>query len=263
MRICSESLRIYSDYTEYSYNRNYKNLYISDLKHLYLPLKFKIMSDYIPKTDAEFNVWQFNIIDIVSENATAWGIPAEEITSLKAAQARWAAAYEKANNKQNRTAADVTTKKEVGGDFIKEIRNTVQQWLARNPKVTDADRVRMDITVRSNSHTPVPAPESFPVGSVDFSLRLQHTISFFDQASAHSNAKPEGVAGCEIYLKVDGEAPKSVEEMIFQGTCSASPFVVKFDASKAGKIAWYWLRWVNRKGETGPWSTTVSAMIVG
>jgi len=221
------------------------------------------MADYIPKTDAEYNVWQFNLIDILSENATAWGIPAEVVTSLKANQTRWTAAYDKASNKQNRTAADVVTKNEASDDFTKAIRDTVQQWLVRNPKVTDADRVRMGITVRSNSHTSVPAPESFPVGSVDFSVRLQHTISFYDQASAHSNAKPEGVTGCEIYLKADGEAPKSVEEMNFQGTCSASPFVVKFDATKTGKIAWYWLRWVNRKGETGPWSTMVSAMIVG
>ncbi len=221
------------------------------------------MSDYIPKTDAEFNIWQINLIDILSENATAWGIPAEVITSLNAAQARWTAAYDKASNKQNRTAADVITKNEAGDDFTKVIRDSVQQWLVRNPKVSDADRVRMDITVRSNSHAPVPAPESFPVGSVDFSVRLQHTISFYDQASAHSNAKPEGVTGCEIYLKADGEAPKSADEMHFQGTCSASPFVVKFDATKTGKIAWYWLRWVNRKGETGPWSTVVSAMIVG
>ncbi len=139
----------------------------------------------------------------------------------------------------------------------------VQQWLARNPKISDADRVRMDITVRNNTHTPVPPPESFPVGTVDFSVRLQHSISFYDQASAHSNAKPEGVTGCEVYLKVDGDAPKSVDEMHFQGTCSASPFVLKFDTSKAGKTAYYWLRWVNRKGEAGPWSNTISAMGVG
>ncbi|MDR3653968.1 MAG: hypothetical protein P4L34_13485 [Paludibacter sp.] len=139
----------------------------------------------------------------------------------------------------------------------------MQQWLVRNPKVSDGDRVRMGITVRTTTHTPVPPPSTMPVGSVDFSLRLQHTISFYDQASAHSNAKPEGVTGCEIYVKVDGEAPKSVEEMNFQGTCSASPFEVKFDSSKAGKTAWYWLRWVNRKGEAGPWSTPISAMIVG
>ena len=221
------------------------------------------MADYIPGTEAEYYVWQFNLIDILVENATDWGIPPEVITSLKAAQTRWTTAYEKANNKQNRTAADVIIKEETGESFIKEVRNVVQQWLVRNPKVSDGDRVRMGITVRTNTHTPVPPPSTFPVGSVDFSFRLQHTISFYDQASAHSNAKPEGVTGCEIYLKADGEAPKSVEEMNFQGTCTASPFVVKFDSTKAGKTAWYWLRWVNRKGEPGPWSLPISAMIVG
>jgi hypothetical protein len=221
------------------------------------------MADYIPKTDAKYNVWQSNLIFIILENATAWGIPEEVVALLQAAQANWNAAYDKASNKQNRTLADVVTKNEAGDDFTKAIRDVAQQWLVRNPKVTDGDRVRMGITIRSNSRTPVPAPESFPVGSVDFSVRLQHTISFYDQASAHSNAKPEGVNGCEIYLKADGEAPKSVEEMNFQGTCSASPFVVKFEAAKIGKIAWYWLRWVNRKGEAGPWSPVVSAMVVG
>jgi len=221
------------------------------------------MADYIPLSDAKYNTWQFNLIEILIVNATAWGIPEDVITSLKAAQARWAAAYEIASNKQNRTAADVITKNEAGEEFTSAIRDTVQQWLARNPKVSDADRVRMGITVRSNSHTPVPPPSTSPVGSVDFSRRLQHTISFYDEAAGHSNAKPDGVIGCEIYLKVDGEAPKSVEEMNFQGICTASPFVVKFDSTKAGKTAWYWLRWVNRKGESGPWSIVVSAMVVG
>jgi len=221
------------------------------------------MADYVPQTDAEYNVWQFNLIKFLSENATAWGIPGEVIASLTVVQAHWTRAYDKASNKQNRTSADVVTKNEAGNEYTKEIRDTVQQWLVRNPKVADADRVRMGITVRTNTHTSVPPPSTFPVGSVDFSLRLQHTISFYDQASAHSNAKPAGVIGCEIYLKVDGEAPKSMEEMNFQGTCTASPFTVKFDATKAGKIAWYWLRWINRKGEAGPWSVVVSAMIVG
>lgn len=46
------------------------------------------MADYIPQTDAEFHVWQINLIDILSDNATAWGIPEEVITSLKATQTR-------------------------------------------------------------------------------------------------------------------------------------------------------------------------------
>jgi hypothetical protein len=221
------------------------------------------MADYIPSNDAEFDIWQGNLIEVASANAESWGIPADTVTAAKAKQTTWVSAFAKASNKQNRTQADVIAKNEAEEDYVKTLRALVQQWLARNPKVSDADRVRMDIPVRKSTNTPVPPPESFPVGTVDFSVRLQHTISFFDQASAHSNAKPEGVSGCEVYLKVDGDAPKSVDEMNFQGTCSASPFVLKFDAAKAGKTAYYWLRWVNRKGEAGPWSTTISAMVVG
>lgn len=221
------------------------------------------MSDYIPSIEADLNVWQFNLIEFITANATAWGIPPEEVAALKASQARWTAAYDKASNKQNRTAADVQTKNDARASFTKDIRDMVQQWLARNSKVTDADRVKMGINVRTGSHTSTPAPETFPIGTIDFSIRMQHSITFYDQMSAHSNAKPEGVSGCEVYMKIGGDAPKSVDEMHFQGTCSASPYVVKFTAAQAGNTVYYWLRWVNRKGETGPWSTVISAMIVG
>ena len=221
------------------------------------------MGDYIPRTEAEFNNWQVNLVSIVTENATAWSIPAEQVTALVALQTTWTTAYAKASNKQNRTAADVLVKNKAGDDFKKGLRNFVQLWLARNPLVADADRVRMVITVYTGSRTPVPAPDTAPIGTIDFSVRLQHVITFYDQEAAHSNAKPKGVSGCEIYLKVDGDAPVSVDEMQFQGICSASPFVQKFKPAQVGKTAWYWLRWVNSKGETGPWSIPVSAMVVG
>ena len=57
------------------------------------------MADYVPLTDADFNVWQFNLIEILSLNATAMGVPADVITSLKASQARWTDAYDKTSNK--------------------------------------------------------------------------------------------------------------------------------------------------------------------
>lgn len=102
-----------------------------------------------------------------------------------------------------------------------------------------------------------------PVGIVDFSMRLQHSISYYDEASAHSNAKPAGVHGWEIFMKVDGEAPKDVSELTYVATNTASPYVVKFDGNKVGKTVYYWLRWVNMRGEAGPWSVAVSATIAG
>jgi len=221
------------------------------------------MPDYVPTTDAGFDTWQESVVSTSETHATEWGIPEATISSLRSKQTAWATAYGKASNKQNRTSADVTEKNDALDDYKKIIRGFVQQWLAVNPKVSDSDRTRMGLNIRSGSRTPIPVPDTYPIGTIDFSIRQQHTITFYDQTAAHSNAKPAGVHGCEIFMKADGEAPKNSDELVYLGTCTASPYVVKFDANKIGKTSYYLLRWVNTRGETGPWSTMISAMIVG
>lgn len=221
------------------------------------------MSDYIPKSDADMNVWQGNLVEIIEPNATAWGIPNDDFGVLKEKQNTWAAAYAKASNKQNRTSADVLAKGNAGADYKKAIRSFVAQWLANNSKVSDIDRTRMGLTVKSGIRTATPTPTTSPVAFIDFSMRQQHTIHYYDEASAHSNAKPEGVHGCEIYMKVDGDAPKDASELMYVATCTAAPYLIKFDGNKTAKMVYYWLRWVNTRGECGPWSIAASAMVVG
>jgi len=221
------------------------------------------MSDYIPKNDADMNMWQVNALEIVEQNLIPWSIPAEDFDGLKKKQVVWAVSYAKASNKQNRTAADVKAKDVAGDNYVASIRSFVAQWLTSNNKVSDIDRTRMGLNVKSGTRTASPVPTTAPIGKIDFSLRLQHKIQYYDEASPRSKAKPEGVHGCEIYMKLDGEAPKEVSELIFLATDTASPYVVSFEGKDAGKRVYYWLRWVNTRGERGPWSSMVSAMVVG
>ena len=219
--------------------------------------------DYVPRSDGDFNLWQECLVDNAEQNKTTWGISVDGLAKVKTLQTDWVSAFSKASNKQNRTAADVTAKDVARYDYEKAIRAFVAQWLSNNDKVSDSDRTMMGLTVKTGTRKPTPAPTTCPVGSIDFSVRHQHTIRYYDEASAHSNAKPAGVHGCEIYMKVDGDAPKDASELSYVATCTASPYTVKFDGAKAGKTIYYWLRWVNTRGECGPWSVTLSAMVVG
>jgi hypothetical protein len=135
------------------------------------------MADYIPQNDAEFNLWQSNLVEITEANLTAWGIPADGQTSLKAAQSVWAAAFAK--------------------------------------------------------------------------------------ASPRSKAKPDGVHGCEIWTKLGGEAPKDSSELTYVATDTRTPYTLVFGGADVGKTAWYWLRWVNTRGQCGPWGSPISAMVAG
>ena len=52
-------------------------------------------------------------------------------------------------------------------------------------------------------------------------------------------------------------------ELHFLATDTRTRYVAQFDQADAGKTAYYWLRWENTKGETGPRSAMVSATITG
>jgi hypothetical protein len=83
------------------------------------------------------------------------------------------------------------------------------------------------------------------------------------QATPQSKAKPAGVHGCEVWVKFGGDAPKDASELGYLGVSTTSAYTATYEGKQANIMAYYWLRWVNTRGEHGPWSTTVSSIIVG
>ena len=55
----------------------------------------------------------------------------------------------------------------------------------------------------------------------------------------------------------------SIELCLYIAVCTGNYYVARYDGNQAGLTVYYWLRWVNTRGEYGPWSTTVSSIIVG
>ena len=221
------------------------------------------MADYIPNTDPEFDLWQKSLMDKIRELMPTWGIDPIKTVDLDSKQSNWNTAFSKASNKQNRTAADVQAKNDAAYEYKKEIRKFVIENLSYNGNVTDSDRTLMGLTVKSGTRTATPVPATSPLGTVDFAVRLQHTIHLSDQATPQSKAKPAGVHGCEVWSKLGGEAPKDASELSYQGVSTSNSFTITYEGKQANIMAYYWLRWVNTRGEYGPWSTTVSSIIVG
>ena len=87
-----------------------------------------------------------------------------------------------------------------------------------------------------------------------------------DESTPTSKAKPKGVMGCEIWVKVSpaGDPPPvGADGLTFLTLDTASPYIAEFDGADGGKTAHYMLRWVRSNGDKGPWSETVSATISG
>ncbi|NEP46666.1 MAG: hypothetical protein F6K35_48745 [Okeania sp. SIO2H7] len=50
-------------------------------------------------------------------------------------------------------------------------------------------------------------------------------------------------------------------EFRFLGLTYSSPYVVKYNGDEGGQMTYYMLCWTNPRGETAPWSPTVSAIV--
>ena len=95
--------------------------------------------------------------------------------------------------------------------------------------------------------------------TVDTAQRLQHTIAFSDETTLTSKAKPAGVRGAQIWVKIGDPERSDPNELTYLATDTRTPYVADFAGADANKVDHYMLRWESTRGETGPWSETASA----
>jgi hypothetical protein len=218
-------------------------------------------NDNIPPGELDFHNWVGPFADYVSKNATAMGLSADDVAPLTATVAIWSTAFPAHTNAHTAATSAAKTKDQARAAVESVARPLIQQ-LQASPKVTDTQRKAMKINVRSNSRTRVSVPTTTPVPSVDTSQRLRHVIYYQDSGSG-TKKKPAGVAYCEIWAKVGGPAPTDAIQLTYLGNATKSPQMEDYSAAQAGQTVYYWLRWVNTRGEFGPWGVQVSATIPG
>lgn len=110
-----------------------------------------------------------------------------------------------------------------------------------------------------SSRSAVPAPSSAPIVQVLAPALGQHVITF--GYTGRRGSQPSGSSGAEIYIALGEDAPVSDSQFRFAAWATRSPHLMQFSEKDAGQTAHYRLRWINAKGETGPWSEIVSAVI--
>jgi len=102
--------------------------------------------------------------------------------------------------------------------------------------------------------------------------RLPRTARLADESTPTRKAKPAGVMGAEIWVKVGDPPPTGPSELSFLPVDTRPPYVADYPGEDGGKTAHCMLRWpaldatarcqgVSTSGEKGPWSETASATI--
>lgn len=220
------------------------------------------MADFIPATDGDFDTYTDNFNTYVNANLADFGLVAGDVAALNTAQTGWDTAFPLVAPALAAASAATQLKITARETLAAAIRALVKIIQAK-PAVTAESKQAIGITIADTTKTAVAVPTTAPVGRIEQLNRLEHTVHFADSTTPTVKAKPAGVRGAQIWVKIGTTPPASASDLQFLATDTRTPYVAQFDAADAGKTAYYWLRWENTKGETGPWSAVASATITG
>jgi hypothetical protein len=217
------------------------------------------MADFFPKRDAELLEWLKNFSAVLAENASAWNIPADAASGLTAEAGAYETIYEAAKG-ENGTRALVLEKNEKRDALKSDVRNIKNKYIDYNDAVTDPDRERLGLPIRDRKPTPKPRPVSRPTLEVLPTNNRQHTAAAINQATG-TKTKPADAYGVRYVWEIRETAPANAGELRHSVFRRKTTEVFDYNEEDRGKRVYYADCYENAKGEAGPWSDIVEAII--
>jgi len=219
------------------------------------------MADFIPQNDNAFRALGHKMVTGGTGHETVLGITVGDLTALNAALEdcdNASALVSTTETAYNNAIVARKAARAVAEPQMRAINRSVQAKLGATG---DDLKTNMGLPLHDTTPSHAPAPTTKPLLLVDTSERLQHKITFHDEANLKSRAKPAGVSDIEIWCKIGAPAPADFNDCALVATSPKNGVVVTCKGADAGKPAHYMARWKSTRGEFGPWSETVVATI--
>jgi len=220
--------------------------------------------DYIPHEQAVFFNWQDNYMNVVVVESVGWGVPPADLTDLQGLQTIYVAAYQTGSKEQKltRTAGQTQAFRTAEKNYIDGIRKFTAQWISSNPLVTDAKKVDLGVTVPDTEPTRIDAPGFAPQLVVDKISGGMHTLRFSNPEDPDSKKMPYGQ---KIILRTavstadipESEIPWNQDQI----TVTRYLHDISYTLDDKGKTAYYNACYESTRGERGPWSDIIDAIV--
>lgn len=217
--------------------------------------------DYIPSNEEDFNEWQDNFMSVLATLLAALGIPAGDFATVQGFQTSWVSRYAVGREEADPTSAQRQAKRDARKAYVPVIRQMVKQYIQFNPATTNDMRISLGITVADTVKTPAAVPDRAPKINIDKIAHSLHKLRMTDPDNPDTKKKPQGVRAMRVFRFIGTSAPTGINQYSLIGNPSRFLFNSSFDEADAGKKAWYIAQYENTRGETGPLSDAVSAVI--
>ncbi|MDR1865090.1 MAG: hypothetical protein LBR08_05900 [Bacteroidales bacterium] len=216
--------------------------------------------NYLPANILAFLKFVRNLIRYAQLNYMRWEIPQQSVTELQLPMDALEAAAEVSEDAATRTSAAIKKRNEARTALENVLRPFIQGKLIHNKLVTDDDLTAMALPVHDSKPTHHPAPHSRPAIEVKATNNRQHTVSALNQQTGKKN-KPADAYGVRYCREIHDTPPLKASDLRYSVFSRKTTHVTDYDEEDRGKTAYYAACYENSKGEAGPYSDIISAII--
>ncbi len=216
---------------------------------------------FLPTRDGELTVWLDSFQGKIAADPAKYGLTGPESAAVTAACAAWSAAYLAANQPLTRTSVAVATKKAQKRATLAVVRPIAGRIRAATG-IADTLKRALGLHIRDPLVTRIRPPHSYPFLAVaGWGPALQRLRAKDDDRFPPAALARCGVVALHVYRAL-GDAP-----LTDPSTCpllavvTRSTITSSFESKDDGKVATYFARWTNAKGQMGPWSSPVSMRV--
>lgn len=221
------------------------------------------MPGYIPTRDVDLLAWADNFSAVLAAAPATYALVGGDITLISNLVTAFDTAYALAVNPATRTPATVAGKDSARGAMVPILREYAQ-LIKANTGISNADKVAAGIHIDDAVPTPVPPPTSVPRLAMNAAFHLTQQLDIRAIETPTSRAKPPGSIALLLFgtksLLAD-PVPTDPTVAPFAVLATRNLQTISFASGDVGKRMTYWGRWVNRRGEVGPWSNPLSQVI--
>lgn len=215
----------------------------------------------IPSSHIKFNTLQGVVVALLVAKGVSWGVLPATITDAIAKQTAWAAAYTLSTGRTTKSVGNTAARNTLQVTYAAFLKGVFELNLMYNASILPADNIALGIKTVSGTHATIPAPTTVPVVAIGYNASLQQSVKFTNSTTG-KKGKPKGVGFLEVWYKIGDPAPVAMTDCINKANIHKWGDVISFNLADKGKMVYYFARWVDTKGQEGPWTLPFSAVII-
>lgn len=143
----------------------------------------------------------YNYYDAVKNWWDAQGLSSDDLKPLENALDAWKTSFP-AHRAAQQLAQAARQAKDAARAALQAAARPITNFIQSYPATTNADRATIGITVRDAGAAPAPPPTTRPQAVILSGQRLLHTLRIYDEATPTRRARPRGVLGAEVWVKL-------------------------------------------------------------